>query len=147
MYNFLITRFLHCKETFNSESPPFKVDIAVEFTDVEESVVLCWSCLLVEINEVVDRGIFHARIEELVMVMRIKAQISGGMEVVVPTEVVGMVIGFKPGGGLAFHVEINDDLAVVVFGGAEILPPLSVDVEIADLISKRDEPRMSCDGG
>ena len=69
------------------------------------------------------------------------------MKVVFPSEMVGLVSRFKPGGGLPFHVEIDGKFPEVVVCGAEILPPLPVDVEIADLIADGDEFGISSDGG
>ena len=69
------------------------------------------------------------------------------MEVVVPTEVVGLIAGFKPSGGLASHVEIDGQLSPVAICVAKILTPLTIDVEIADLIAQQDDFRPSGNGG
>lgn len=85
--------------------------------------------------------------KKFIVIMCVEAQVSGCMKVVVPTEMVGLVLGFKPRGGLTFHVEINDEFPEIVFSGAEILLPSSVDVEITDLITESDESCTSSDGG
>ena len=59
--------------------------------------MLCGSGLGVEVDEVVDGSVFHAGMEALVLSMKVHRQVGGCMEVVIPTEMVGMVLLFKPG--------------------------------------------------
>lgn len=76
--------------------------------------------------------------ERFVLVTRVKNQIGGGMEVVFPPEMVGVILGLKPGGRLASHVEIENQFSEIAIRISEILSPFALDVKVADLIAKRD---------
>lgn len=102
-----------------------------------------------EVDVVVDGSVSYASMEEFILPMQIHGQIGGRVEVVFPTEVVGIVFRFEPGGRLSFQVDVKAKSsvfkAVAVF--PEALFPLTSKVKIADLVAQCDQLGMSADGG
>ena len=80
--------------------------------------------------------------------MKVHGEVGGRVEVVVPTEMVGIILGLEPSSRFSLQVDVEEQCEVLgktmVFF-AETLFPLSPDVEIADLVAQCDQLRMPCD--
>ena len=63
---------------------------------------------MVEIDEIVDGGASNASSKELIVIIGIKTKMGSGVEVVFPTEMVGMIGSLKPGGRLPTHIQIDN---------------------------------------
>lgn len=101
-----------------------------------------------EIDIIVDGSVFHTGVEEFVLPMQVHRQIGGRVEVVLPAEMVGIILGFEPSGGLPFQVDVEAKCSILkataVFPKA--LFPLSSKVEVTDLVAQSNQLGMSSDG-
>ena len=107
MEHILVADHVQAEEALQLETTKGGRGAAVDFTDANDAIMLRGAGIGAEIDVVVDGRVFHTGMQELVLPVKVHGQIGGGMEVVFPTEVVGIVFRFKPGGGLAFQVDIK----------------------------------------
>jgi len=125
---------IHTEKAFKLESPQGVGEAGIDLADVHDAVVLRGPGFGVEIDEVVDGGVPEACVDKAVLAIQFRGQVGGGVEVVVPAEMVGIVSCLEPGGGLAFHVDVERQDKIfpeAVFVFPEALFPLPSEVEIA----------------
>ena len=107
--------------------------------------MLCWAGIGAEVDEVGNAGLPNAYAIVHEFVFKVERQIGGGFEVVFPTEMVGVIRLLEPVGTLSLEFKVKNGLAIVLAGGTQILLPLPLDVEVADLIAQGDEFSLSRD--
>lgn len=105
MEYFLVADQIESEKSFELESPKIGSGTSIYFADTDDAVVLRGMGIGTEIDVVVDGGVFDAGMEELILSVYIHGKIGGCMEVVFPAEVVGIILGFEPGGRFAFQVD------------------------------------------
>lgn len=136
--HFLVADHVQTEKSFQLESSKCGGSAAKNLTDADHAIVLGGTGIGAEIDVVVDCGVFDSGMDELVLPMKIHGQIGGGMEIVFPTEMIGVVLGLEPGGGLALQVDVKGQYEVfewIVIIFSKSLPPLSPKVEISNLIT------------
>ena len=128
---------VEAEETLELKSPKGFRGASIDLLYAGVSVVLGRSRFLVKIDHVVNGGAFDASMKEFVLEVQVHVKVCGGVEIIFPAELVGIVFCFKPGRRFAFQVEKKG--YGEIFKSMAIFPkalfPLSIDVEITDLVS------------
>ena len=111
------------------------MEAAIGLAKAHEAFVLLGTCVQTEVNQVVDAGLPCTDAEVFVTVFQVESKVGGGLELVLPTEMVGVVACLKPVGGLSPDFNIEGDGALVSLVRSDVLPPLPFQVEVANLVA------------
>ena len=139
MDDVFVAGLLQAREALHLEAPDLLVEAEISLADAEHRLMLRGTGIGVEIDEVGDAGLPDADTIVPEFVFEVERQIGGRLEVVVPTEVVGVIRRLKPVGALPLDIKVENHLSVVLSCGAQVLSPLRLDVEVADFIAQGDE--------
>lgn len=141
---------VHAEKALKLESPKGVCGTGINLADVHDAVVLRRTGFGVEIDGIVDGGVPEACVDKTVLTVKIHGHVGGGMEIVFPAEVVGIVTGLEPSGRFALHVDVEGQCKVfpkAVFLFSEALFPFPLEIEVSNLVSERDKLSVSSDGG
>ena len=117
----------------------------IGFAYAEDVLKLCGTGVCTEINQIGNGSLLDTHAIVLVVVFQIESQVSSGLKVIVPAEMVRRVVFLKPVGALPLDFRIKGGVTVVLGSRTQELFPLSLEVEIADLIAQRNEFALSGD--
>ncbi len=147
MHDLFVARFLDAGESLQLETTQALVETEVSLTDAKHAIVLCGTSVGAKIDHVGDAGLLHSDTIGLVAVSQVEGQVGGGIEIVLPAEMVGVVAFLEPIGTLPFEFHVEGSLTVILGAGSDKLFPLAFDVEVTDLVAQSNQlclPRDAC---